>query len=104
MPHLQKLFDKVKGRTDIQIVTFNVDDNIGAVAPFMKENKYTFPVVFAGFLLRELVPSLGIPLNWIVDIEGVVRLEDVGFGGNADQWVDQMLEALEKARPSAGKT
>lgn len=104
MPHLQKLYDRVKGRKDIQIVTFNVDDNIGAVAPFMKENNYTFPVVFAGFLMRDLVPSLGIPLNWIVDTEGVVRLEDVGFGGNADQWVDRMLEALEKSRPSAGKT
>jgi hypothetical protein len=103
LPHLQKLFDRVKGRDDIQIVTFNVDDNIGAVAPFMKENTYTFPVVFAGFLMRDLVPSLGIPLNWIVDAEGVVRLEQVGFGSNADLWEERMLEALENARRPASR-
>ena len=104
MPHLQKLYDRVKDRKDLQIVTFNVDDNLGAVAPFMKENKYTFPVLFADVLMRQLVPSLGIPLNWIVDASGVVRLEEVGFGGDADRWVDQMLEALEKARVSGGKS
>jgi hypothetical protein len=90
------LFDRIKDRKDIQIVTFNVDDNVGDVAPFMKENKYTFPVVFAGFLMRDLVPSLGIPLNWIVDPSGIVRMEHVGFGAN-DKWEDEMLAALEKA-------
>jgi len=79
-------------------VTLNVDDNVGAVAPFMTENKYTFPVVPAQFLMRQLVPSLGIPLNWIVDGNGVVVLEKVGFGGDAEKWVDQVLEVLEKAR------
>ena len=98
MPHLQKLYDRVKDRKDIQIVTFNVDDNIGAVAPFMKENKYTFPVVPAQFLMHDLVPSLGIPLNWLVDSGGVIRLERVGFGGDGDKWVDEMLSALEKLR------
>ncbi len=98
MPHLQKLYDRVKDRKDIQIVTFNVDDNVGAIAPFMKENKYTFPVVPAQFLMRELVPSLGIPLNWFVDSGGIVRLERVGFGGDGDKWVEDMLAALEKLR------
>ncbi len=98
MPHLQKLYERVKDRKDIQIVTFNVDDNVGAIAPFMKENKYTFPVVPAQFLMRDLVPSLGIPLNWFVDAGGVVRLERVGFGGDGAKWIDQMLEQLEKLR------
>ena len=96
MPHLQKLFERIKDRKDIQIVTFNVDDNVGDVAPFMKENQYTFPVIFAGFLMRDLVPSLGIPLNWIVDPAGVVRMEQVGFGA-IDKWEDEMLAVLEQA-------
>jgi len=101
LPHLQKLYDRVKDRTDIQIVTLNVDDNVGEIAPFMKENTYTFPVVPAQFLMRDLVPMLGIPLNWIVDSDGVVRAEHVGFGGD-EKWEDQLLEALEKVRK--GKT
>ncbi len=88
----------MKDRKDIQIVTFNVDDNVGAIAPFMKENKYTFPVVPAQFLMRDLVPSLGIPLNWFVDAGGVVRLERVGFGGDGAKWIEEMLEQLEKLR------
>lgn len=99
MPHLQKLYERLKDRKDVQVVTFNVDDNIGLVAPFMKDNKYTFPVIPAEPLVRQLVPSLGIPLNWIVDAGGVVRQECVGFGGpDAEKWLDQVIEAIEKAR------
>ena len=99
---MQKLYETLKDRKDIQVVTFNVDDNVGLVAPFMKENKYTFPVVPAQFLMHELVPSLGIPLNWIVDSRGVVRHERVGFGGpDSDKWVDQAVEAIEKIRKAA---
>ncbi len=91
----------MKDRKDIQIITFNVDDNVGAIAPFMKENKYTFPVVPAQFLMHDLVPVLGIPLNWFVDASGVVRLERAGFGGDGAKWIDEMLEQLEKLRKSA---
>jgi hypothetical protein len=90
------LFDRIKDRKDIQIITFNVDDNLGDVAPFMKENKYTFPVLLAGDLMNSLVPMLGIPLNWIVDPSGTVRSEQVGFGA-IDKWEDEMLAAIEKA-------
>ncbi len=79
----------------MQLVTFNVDDNVGDVAPFMKENKYSFPVVYAGDLVKSLVPMLGIPLNWLVDPSGTVRGEQAGFTG-LDTWEDEMLAALEK--------
>ncbi len=100
MPHIQKLYDKIKGRTDIQLVTFNVDDNVGLVGPFLKENNYTFPVVPAEFLIHSLVPSLGIPMNWIVDTSGVVRQEKVGFGAE-EKWADETLGLIEKARTGA---
>lgn len=100
MPHVQKLYDKIKDRKDIQIITFNVDDNIGLVGPFLKQNNYTFPVIPAEFLVHSLVPSLGIPLNWIADTNGVVRLEKVGFGGE-EKWADEVLEIIEKARTGA---
>jgi hypothetical protein len=95
---MQKLYERLKDRKDVQVVTLNVDDNVGLVGPFMKENKYTFPVIPAQFLMQQLVPSLAIPLNWIVDASGVVRLESVGFGADAEKWVDQVVEAIEKAR------
>jgi hypothetical protein len=97
LPHLQKLYDRVKDRKDIQIVTFSIDDNIAAIAPFMKENKYTFPVVQAHLLMHDLMPTITIPLNWFVDANGVVRFERVGFG-DLGKWVDETLEQLEKLR------
>jgi hypothetical protein len=98
LPHLEKLYQKLKDRKDVQIVTFNVDDNLGLVAPFMKENTYTFPVLSARFLMDSLVPMLGIPLNWIVDANGVVRQESVGFGGDGGKWEEQVLATIEKVR------
>ncbi len=93
---MQKLYETLKDRKDVQVVTFNVDDNVGLVAPFLKENKYTFPVVPAGDLVRQLVPMLGIPLTWVVDAGGVVRQEAAGFRGDGDKWMDEMIAALEK--------
>ncbi len=98
MPHLQKLYEKIADRKDVQVVSFNVDDNVGILAPFVKEKKLTFPVIPASALMEELVPMLGIPLNWIVDAQGVVRFEAVGFGGDGEKWIAGMMEAMEKAK------
>jgi hypothetical protein len=51
--------------------------------------------------MEELVPMLGIPLNWIVDAAGVVRFESVGFGGDGERWAEQLLETIEKLRVGA---
>jgi hypothetical protein len=59
---MQKLHERLKDRKDVQVVTFNVDDNVGLVAPFMTEHKYTFPVIPAQFLVNDLVgPD---PFQW----------------------------------------
>jgi thiol-disulfide isomerase/thioredoxin len=97
LPELQKLYDRVKGRSDVAIVSLNVDDNPGVVAPFLAETKYTFPVVFGSSFWDSLkLESNGIPTNWIVDDKGVARAELRGFGESAgDAWVDAALAKLE---------
>jgi len=47
LPAVQKLFDQVKDRRDVQTISISVDENPGVIAPFLKENHYTFPVIFA---------------------------------------------------------
>jgi hypothetical protein len=42
------------------------------------------------------MPSLAIPQIWLVDGDGVVRTEFVGFTEAGDSWETQVLEALEK--------
>jgi len=98
LPYLQKVYDKVRDRKDLQVITFDTDDSRGLILPFMAENKYTFPVLPALDYVHKLVPQLSIPRNWIVDADGVLRSEIVGFGRGDDKWVDDMIATMEKAR------
>jgi thiol-disulfide isomerase/thioredoxin len=99
LPYLQKLFNKVRERKDLVVLTLNTDDNPGLIMPFLIENKYTFPVLPASGYVAKLVPELSIPRNWIVDADGVLKMERIGFGNGEDKWVDEMVGVMEKARP-----
>jgi len=101
LPYLQKLFNKVRERKDLTVLTLNTDDNLGLILPFLEENKYTFPVLAADAYVHKLVPELSIPRNWIVDANGVLKTERVGFGSGDDKWVDDMIAVMEKARGPA---
>src|SRR5262249_14253896 len=79
-PHLPKLYEHVKVRPDLQVVTLNVDDEIGKIAPYMKEKGYTFPVLLAKNYIDVVAPSAGIPQNWIVDAHGKWIWKQSGFG------------------------
>ena len=69
------------------------------IEPFLKENRYTFPVLPARAYVDKLLPSLSIPRNWIVDAQAVLKLESIGFGGgNDDKWVEKITETIEKAK------
>jgi thiol-disulfide isomerase/thioredoxin len=97
-PKLQKLYDQVKDRSDIQILTFNIDEDAGLVAPFLKEKGYTFPVVVAYNYVNSLLDSIGIPQNWIVDPMGVWRWTQLGFDSAETDWSQSMLQRLESVK------
>ena len=99
LPYLQKLFNKVRERKDLVVITLNTDENPGLILPFLSEHKYTFPVLPASGYVTRLVPELSIPRNWIVDADGVLKMERIGFGNGEDKWVDEMIGVMEKARP-----
>jgi thiol-disulfide isomerase/thioredoxin len=96
LPHLQKFYEKIKGRTDIQILTFDVDSNPGLLDPFLKEKGYTFPVLSAYTLEAA---NGGIPQNWIVDPHGSWKWTQLGYrpGSDAD-FEKEMLEKLESVK------
>ena len=97
-PKLQKLYDQVKDRSDVQILTFNIDEDAGLVAPFLKEKGYTFPVVVAYNYVNSLLDSIGIPQNWIVDPMGVWRWTQLGFDSAETDWSQSMLQRLESVK------
>jgi len=102
LPFLQKLYENTKGRADIQILAFNIDEDLGGVAPFLKEKGYTFPVLPAyGFVKNLLGDSgWGIPQNWIVDPTGTWRWVQEGFDTQDPDWMKKLIQRLEALKAS----
>lgn len=97
LPHLEKLYEQVKDRADLQILTLTIDEDLGVVAPFLKEKGYTFPVLPAYSFVAELLDLVAIPQNWIVDTKGEWRWTGAPSVSDAE-WEAAMLKQLESAR------
>lgn len=100
LPHLQKLYEKIiKDRSDLQLLTFNIDEDLGLVAPYMKEKGYTFPVLPAYSTVVTLLDGFAIPQNWIVDERGTWRWRQIGWDEGSDSDFEKdMLKQLESAK------
>jgi thiol-disulfide isomerase/thioredoxin len=99
LPHLQNLYEKVKDRKDFQVLTFNIDEDLGLVAPFLKEKGYTFPVVPAFSTVVSLLDGFAIPQTWIVDVQGKWRWRQLGYGGGSEADFQQdMMGRLEAVK------
>ncbi|HTW49172.1 MAG TPA: TlpA disulfide reductase family protein [Acidobacteriaceae bacterium] len=97
LPELEKLYEKEKSRSDIQILTFNIDEDEGLVAPFMKEKGYTFPVLPAFSYTVNLLNGFAIPQNWVLNPEGSWKWTQLGYGGD-DSWIADMQQKLQAAK------
>jgi hypothetical protein len=100
LPRLQKLIDEYKNRSDVQFISFNMDENPGLIAPFLKEHQLAFSVIPAYSYVRETLKVLGIPQNWIADANGVVLLKGLGYDAT-EKWVTGMKEAIAKVQAAA---
>ena len=101
MPRLQKLSEQYQSRHDVQFLTLNNDDNPGVIEPFLKERQLNLNVLPAHRYVDETLKVMGIPQNWIVDSNGVVRLKGLGYDPS-EKWESGMKEAIEKYKPEAG--
>jgi thiol-disulfide isomerase/thioredoxin len=97
LPHLQKLYEKVKDRKDLQILTLTIDEDLGAVAPFLKEKGYTFPVLPAYGLLTGQLAVETIPQNWILDTKGEWSWTGMPDGPDVE-WEAAMLKQIESVK------
>ena len=97
LPYLQKLREQLKDRKDVVILTLNIDEEVGLVQPFMKENKYTFPVLL-GQAYAEAQGVNSIPRNWVVAVDGKLMFEGIGFGRDGQEWMKKAAEVIEKVK------
>lgn len=94
-PAFQRLHDELKTRPDISVISFNVDDDIGKVAPYIQQHEYTFPVLFAREVVDQALESIAIPQNWFLNRNGELEAVQVGYCAEPD-WRDQMLAKIEE--------
>jgi thiol-disulfide isomerase/thioredoxin len=100
LPHIEKLYQVTKERKDIQVVTFNLDENPGLVQPFLEEHQYKFPVLLAHSFLSAMLDRIGIPQNWIVDPKGKWVSTGLGFGSE-NNWEGTVVRRLEAVHASS---
>jgi thiol-disulfide isomerase/thioredoxin len=83
-PAFQKLYDKLKDRKDVAVLSVSADDSVGLVAPYMKEHGYTFPVL-VGLDLRDTAGiDPAIPQNWFVSPAGKLEVVQTGYDASPD--------------------
>jgi hypothetical protein len=92
----------MKGNPDIQVVSFNVDDETGQVEPFIKQQGYTFPVLMARDYVADLIGDIGIPQTWIVDSTGKWGWEQKGFEPEQGHWLESVIEKTTSVGKASG--
>jgi hypothetical protein len=71
LPEVQRFYDKTRGAKNIQTLTFCRDYDYTHAAEYMKERKYSFPVIADWVLVKKLFANAaGNPSYWVVDREG----------------------------------
>jgi hypothetical protein len=91
----------MKDNPDVLVLSLNTDENPGLIEPFLKKSNYTFPIIPATSLFVQIDQFMALPKNWIVDGNGTLRREQLGFAYKEEQWLKNATQTLEEMR--AGK-
>lgn len=102
LPHVQRLYERVKDRPDVVLLTMNVDKTGSNVQTFVSKNGYTFPVVLAYEYVQAQLRTSGFPRNWVLDANAVWRFDEVGYREDAGDWVANAERMIEEARAVQG--
>ena len=87
IPVLQEIHKEYESR-GLAVVGVSVDQELAAVAPFVREQGITYPVLLGGESdVSEVYQVRGIPTVYLLDKEGRVVRHWVGFDpGYANEW------------------
>ena len=95
LPYVEKLYQRFRGRNDIAILAFNVDDDPKAMTQALSELKVSIPSVAARDFAYSIVPEMALPANWIITPEKTEMFHD--DNNSHDAWLKEAAAAIEKA-------
>ena len=67
---VQQLHERWKDRNDRAVLTISVDQNVGTTEEFMKQNEYSFPMIYGEEVAEKFSPGAGWPMAWLIDLQG----------------------------------
>lgn len=80
MPAIQRAFDRYKGRVQFLLVNVTANDDEKKVAKFIKDKKYSFPVVLDKLGKGSTDYDVrGLPTTFLVSAEGKIQLKKPGI-------------------------
>ncbi len=96
LPLLQKAYPGWNEK-EVVLLAISTDKETGKVAPFISENKYTFPVLYNVGTSRDYDVA-GIPNLFIIDKQGRVRYQHLGYRPDVVDILNLQIEELNKTR------
>jgi peroxiredoxin len=107
MPHLQELYTKHKDE-GFTVLSVSTDDARSAsrVKPFIKKNRYDFPVLLdrESKVISQYNPSKTLPYTVIIDKKGEVVQTMAGFNPGDDKRIAELVEGLLKGEEAPTET
>jgi thiol-disulfide isomerase/thioredoxin len=94
LPGMQKLYEAVKGRRDVQAISLSMDENPAIVEQFMKERKFSFPVLVSKAFVEQVLPEVILSQTWLIDHAAAIRLQRQSGPYLEQVWVDEALDKL----------
>ena len=98
MQHLEIAYKRYRGNPKVAFAAVSVDWDRDKVAPFVREKKYSFPILIAEGTFEKDYGIQSIPQMFIIDPRGRIRfrLEDLLEESYFQKSVDWMIEAALK--------
>ncbi len=92
MPEMQRLYESLRSR-GFEIVAVDVMEQKQTVEKFRRDHGYTFPMLLdTDGAIATLYGAQGIPTNYVIDAQGMIRGRVVGVGGPS--WTSPEMKAL----------
>ena len=112
-PGMQKAVEKYKNNPDVVFLFIDTwesgDDREKKVREFMEKNKYPFLVLYdetkketEEFAVVSDFKVEGIPTKFVIDRKSNIRFKSVGYMGNPDALVNEIMAMIDLADSDSG--